>query len=60
MRRPDSYLSFLIELFSYFWLNWGFVATCRLSVVAASVGYCLAGVPRLFIVVASVVAERGL
>ena len=32
---------FLKELFIYFWLRWVFVATCRLSLVAASGGYFL-------------------
>ena len=31
--------SFLINLFSYFWLHWVFVAARRLSLVVASRGY---------------------
>ena len=32
---------FIYFLFIYFWLHWVFVATCRLSLVAASGGYPL-------------------
>ena len=51
-----SFLKKLINLFIYFWLYWVFVATCRLSLVAASGGYSLLrcmGFPlrQLFLVV---------
>ena len=44
----------------YFWLLWIFAAACRLSPVAASVGYSLAVANGLLIVVAPLVAECGL
>ena len=42
--------------FLFFWLQWVFIATLGLSVVAASVGYSLVAVLRLIIVVTSLVA----
>ena len=44
--------------FIYPWLCWVFVPACGLSSVVVSVGY--SSVRRLLIVVASLVAERGL
>ena len=43
-----------------FWLLWVFVAIHRLSLVAVSEDYCLAGVCGLLIVVASLVLEHRL
>ena len=45
--------------FFYFWLCWVFVATPRLSLVAAIVGYSVV-VRRLLIMVSSLVVENGL
>ena len=45
-----------MTLFLFSWLHWVFIATLGLSVVAASVGYCLVEVLRLLIVVTSPVA----
>ena len=42
-----------MTLFLFSWLHWVFIATLGLSVVAASVGYCLVEVLRLLIVVTS-------
>ena len=49
----------LIRLF-FFWLRWVFVATCRLSLVAASGGYSFVAARGLLIVVVSLVVEHGL
>ena len=46
-------------LFTYFWLQWVFVAARGLSLVAANWGYFLVAVCGLLIVVASLVAEHG-
>ena len=47
-------------LFFLFMAGWVFVATHRLSLVAASRGYSLFSVLCLLITVASLVAEQGL
>ena len=52
-------LYLLIHFIIHFWLHWGFVAACGLSVVAASGGYSLDVVRELLIAVAFV-AEPGL
>ena len=43
-----------------FWLHWGFLAVCLLSLVSMSRHYSLVVASRLLIVVASLVAEHGL
>ena len=55
-----EFLSFLINLFIYFWLLWVFVAVRGLSLGVASGDYSFIVVRRLLIAVASLVAEHGL
>ena len=43
-----------------FWLHWGFLAVCLLSLVSMSRHYSLVGVQELPFAVASLVAEHGL
>ena len=45
-------------LFIFIWLCWVFVAMCGLFLVAVTMGYSLAVVRRLVIVVASLVGEH--
>ena len=49
-----------IYLVIYFWLHWVFVATCRLSLAAASGGLLFIAVHLLLVVVTSLVAEHRL
>ena len=44
----------------YFWLQWVFVATRRLSVVMVNKGYSVVAVQRLLIVVASFIVDHSL
>ena len=53
-------VSFFFFIYSYFWLCWVFVASCRLSLIAENGVYLLAEVSRLLTVVASLVAEHRL
>ena len=46
--------------FNFFWLPWVFLAVLGLSLVVDSVGYFLAAVHGLLIVVASLVEEHWL
>ena len=55
---PSSFFLNLY-LFIYFWLCWVFIATCRLSLVAANRGNSLVEVRAFLIAMASVV-EPGL
>ena len=50
----------IIYLFIYFWLHWIFIASHRLPLVVASVGYSLVAVLRFLIAVASLAADFGL
>ena len=64
----SSVVCFLFRpLFIYFWLHWVFRVVLRFSVAAlglclvmVSRGYSLVAVPRLLIVVASLMVENGL
>jgi len=47
-------------LLIYFWPYWGFIAECRLSLLAASGAYSLAVVPGLLTAVDSLVKEHRL
>ena len=57
--RAAHILTFL-KIFFYFWLHWGFVAVCGLSLVAGSGGCSLVAVHRLFTVVAFLTAKHRL
>ena len=48
---------FLKDLLVYFWLQWVFIAECRLSLVAANGGLLLVAVPGLLIEVDSLVGH---
>ena len=49
-----------LSLSFLFWVRWVFTTASRLSLVAASRGYCLVVAGRLLIVVASLMVEHGL
>ena len=51
---------FFFFIYSYVWLCWVFVASCRLSLIAENGVYPLVEVPRLLTVVASLAAEHRL
>ena len=54
------FLSLCVCLLIYFWLQWVFVATRRLSVVMVNKGYSVVAVQRLLIVVASFIVDHSL
>ena len=55
-----SKVGYYFFFFNLFWLCWVFVAARRLSLVAASGGYCLVLLPGLLVAMASFVAEHRL
>ena len=59
VEKPLSHCHFTF-IYLFIWLRWVFVAVCGLSLVVVSGGYPFVAVRRLLIVVASLVAERGL
>ena len=52
------YMYTLFIIYFIFWLCWVFSAACRLSLAAESRGYSLVVMPRLLIVVVSVMEHR--